>query len=270
MWRWSVALFVLCLAGCVAPDAHAPPFARVPYQPFSRAAALAVALDEWRLWGSRVDDDPLSYAPTDLNAIPERQQGFWQRVGEYWWQGMNAGERDARLTGKYDAAGQVFPASEKGDYAWSAAFVSYVMRIAGAGRKFPYAPSHAAYINAAVRGETPLLSAGDPASYAPQPGDLVCFARSWAAGLRFRDLPTQGFFPAHCGIVTGVRAGEIDMVGGNVDNAVVLTHIAATPDGRLSDNVFKWLVVLRVNYAQQQPGVSPAPRASPAPEATGA
>jgi hypothetical protein len=33
----------LWLGACVAPDAHVPPFARIPYQPFSRAAALAVA-----------------------------------------------------------------------------------------------------------------------------------------------------------------------------------------------------------------------------------
>jgi hypothetical protein len=250
MWRSSLALLILCCAGCTAPDAHAPPFARVPYQPFSRAAVLAISLDEWRLWGSRVDDDPFAVAQADAEAIPERQQGFWQRVGEYWWEGMNAGERDARLTGKYVAADHVFPASEKADYAWSAAFISYVMRIAGAGRAFPYAPAHATYIDAAVRGETPLLRAEDPATYAPQPGDLVCFARSWAARMRFKDLPTTGFFPAHCGIVTSVGAGTIDMVGGNVDNAVVLTHIAATPDGRLTDDVFNWLVVLRVNYTQ--------------------
>jgi hypothetical protein len=124
------------------------------------------------------------------------------------------------------------------------------MRIAGAGRQFPYAPAHATYINAAARGQTPLLTAEDPATYAPQPGDLVCFARSWAAGLRFQDLPTRGFFPAHCGLVTSIATGEIDMIGGNVDNAVELTHIPATPDGMLNDNVVKWLVVLRVNYAQ--------------------
>ena len=42
-----------------------------------------------------------------------------------------------------------FPASEDGTYAWSAAFVSYVMRIAGAGARFPYSASHSDYINLA-------------------------------------------------------------------------------------------------------------------------
>jgi hypothetical protein len=100
-----------------------------------------------------------------------------------------------------------------------------------------------------VRGQTPLLTAEDPAKYAPRLGDVVCFARSWAVGLRFKDLPTKGFFPAHCGIVTGGGYDEIDMVGGNVDNAVTMTKIAGLPGGLLSTAIFQWLVVLRVNYA---------------------
>jgi hypothetical protein len=71
-------------------------------------------------------------------------------------------------------------------------------------------------------------------------------------GLRDCDSMTcrqKRFFPHHCGIVTSVGTGEIDMIGGNVDNAVVLTHIPATPDGRPSDKVVNWLVVLRVDYA---------------------
>ena len=45
-----------------------------------------------------------------------------------------------------------FPAGQDGTYAWSAAFISYVMRIDGAGPKFPYAISHSTYINAARTG----------------------------------------------------------------------------------------------------------------------
>ena len=218
-------------------------------RPFSRAAAVAIALDEWRLWGSRVDNDPFSVGPVAPDAIPERQEGFWQRVGEYWWLGQNAGEGSARYTGLYDADGNVIPVGKKGDYAWSAAFISYVMRTAGAGGGFPYAPAHSTYIDAAARGQTLLLTAEDPTTYAPRAGDVVCFARSWAVNLRFKDLPTKGFFPAHCGIVTGGGYDEIDMVGGNVDNAVTMTKIAGLSGGLLSTAIFQWLVVLRVNYA---------------------
>ncbi len=247
-WRGCVGLLgAAALAGCAAPDAHAPPFARQPYEAFSRQAEVAIALGEWRLWGSRIDNDPFAYAPADLGAIPERQEGYWQRVGEYWWQGMDAGTRDARDTGKHDAGGQIFPADINGEYAWSAAFVSYVMRIAGAGAAFPYAPAHSTYIDAAMRGQTPLLTAENPAFYAPRPGDILCFGRGRAVGLRFKDLPTDGFFPAHCGIVTSTTPDEIDMVGGNVDDSVVMTQVAALPGGLLSTAIFQWLVVLRVN-----------------------
>ena len=53
---------------------------------------------------------------------------------------MNAGAPEAAWTGKHDANGIVFPAGEDGNYAWSAAFISYVMRIAGAGARFLIPP----------------------------------------------------------------------------------------------------------------------------------
>jgi len=55
------------------------------------------------------------------------------------------------LDGKHDGHGKVFPPEDDGEFAWSAAFISYVMRIAGAGAAFPYAADHAVYINAAKR-----------------------------------------------------------------------------------------------------------------------
>ena len=138
----TLALLSACAAPRPPPDAHVPPFARIPYEPFSRDAVVAIALREWRLFGSPVDDDPPgSYRPAMPDDKPERQQGLWQRIGEYWWLAMNAGAPEAAWTGRHDANGVVFPASEDGTYAWSAAFVSYVMRIAGAGAHFPYPPA---------------------------------------------------------------------------------------------------------------------------------
>ena len=163
--RAAPLLVVALLCGCAQPPSPppvaqsvVPPFARVPYQPLSRDAVVAVALREWRLFGSPVDDNPPgSYQPATPEDKPERQQGLWQRVGEYWWLAMNGGGREAAWTGKHDADGIVFPANEDGNYAWSAAFVSYVMRIAGAGAQFPYSASHSDYINLAKQmkqGET--------------------------------------------------------------------------------------------------------------------
>jgi hypothetical protein len=198
----------------------------------------------------RVDDKWESgYIQTD-STMGERQPGLWQRVGEYWWEGMNAGQPDAAWTGKHDAHGKVFPVPDNGQYAWSAAFISYVMRIAGAGEKFPYSPDHAYYINYAARAAqgkitNPLLVAEDPASYAPRLGDLICFPRGKARTLTFADLPTAHGFPAHCSIVTAGQPNQLSVIGGNVDDAVTLQHVPATDTGRIGP---PWFVVLRVMY----------------------
>ncbi len=229
---------------------HAPPFADVPYQPFSRSAAIAIATDEWRLWGSRPGEPP-DYTQTE-SSMGERQQGLWQRVGEYWWEGMNAGHPESRWTGKHDAKGNVFPIAVNGQYAWSAAFISYIMRLSGAGPAFPYAADHSTYINYAARPKAGhLLIAENPATYAPRLGDLACFPRGGAHSLNFADLPTSYNFPAHCGIVVAASASDIDIIGGNVDDAVVLEHIQTNAQGLITDTSENWFVVLRVLYSEE-------------------
>lgn len=242
---------LLALTACTAPDAHVPPFARVPYQAFSRQAVVAVTLREWRLFGAHIAESPIG--TTHAEDKPERDPGLWQRVGEYWWLGLDAGSPESGWTGKHDGSGRVFPASRDGRFAWSAAFVSYVMRIAGAGDRFPYAPDHAAYINAARRGGRWVMAAERPDAYAPVPGDIVCRGRGWAAGLKFDDLPAEPF-PSHCDIVVGPPAnGMIAVVGGNVGDSVTLRYLPVQPDGRLEDGDPPWLAVLRLSGAHDAP-----------------
>jgi hypothetical protein len=242
--------------GPMVADDHVPPFALVPWEPFAREDAIAIAMREWRLFGQTVDDDPPGtrpHPPPELK--PEREPGLWQRVGEYWWVGQDPGEREVSWTGKHDEAGVVFPAEDDGTYAWSAAFISYVMRIAGAGADFPYSPNHSTYINAAVLGTTKVLRAYPPQAYAPMAGDLMCLARGKSAGLSFADLPTVDPFPAHCDLVVQVTPGVLTVVGGNVDDAVTMKHVPVSPaglltgsDGKVLDTRYGWMVVLKVNY----------------------
>ncbi len=273
----ALGLAALALAGCaVAPktkgvtpvaqypkshgpaviDDHVPLFAAVPWQPLRRADVVAIAQREWRAFGQPIDDDPPGTRPPPLpEDKPERMPGLWQRIGEYWWIGQDPGEIEVAWTGIHDDAGRLFPPDEDGHYAWSAAFISYVMRIAGAGADFPYSPNHSTYINAAASGATPLLRAYRPTDYAPQPGDLICHGRGLAAKLTFSDLPTAGTFPSHCAIVTAVAPGTLTIIGGNVDDAVTVTHVPATAQGMLADATgavidarYPWMVVLKVNY----------------------
>jgi hypothetical protein len=220
---------------------------------------VAIAMTEWRGWGSVVDDEADDNQPAAPAAKPERQPGLWQRVGEYWWQGMNPGDFTQAWTGKHDANGAVFPAGDDEDFAWSAAFISYVMRIAGAGARFPFAPAHATYINLAREmslGRTNglVVWAEAPDAVAPDLGDLICFGRHAAARLRFADLPAPPF-PAHCDIVVGREPGRLAVIGGNVDDSVTLSHVPVTEDGRLAppggaplDALHPWMVVVRVLY----------------------
>jgi hypothetical protein len=257
--RRLVILPLLLLVACKGPempDAHVPPFAKVPYQAFSRAAVVAVALREWRLFGQNVAD-PDAEATRVIK--PEREEGLWQRVGEYWWLGLDAGSAESGWTGKHDGQGAVFAPEIDGDYAWSAAFVSYMMRIAGAGRRFPYSADHADYINAARRvslGQTTqwVVAAERVQDYAPLPGDLVCFGRGSARGLRYEDLPTERLFTSHCDIVVDTAVpGRIAVIGGNVEDSVTMTYVPVTADGKLAgpdgtvlDTRFPWMTVLRL------------------------
>jgi hypothetical protein len=253
-------MLALVLAGCTrerptAPpraalpgDIQIPPFARRPYQPFSREAAVQVALREWRAFGQ-----PIVFPDTELPFDNERVEGLWQRVGEYWWLGLPMGAAEQAYTGMHDENGRLFPPEQDGRFAWSAAFVSYVMRIAGAGQRFPYSGSHADYINAArLNPGKFVVSAEPPESYAPQRGDLICLWRD--RPLRYEDLPA-GSFASHCDIVVATRPGQLEVIGGNVDNSVAMRRIPVAPDGRLVgpdgrviDPNHPWFVVLRVNY----------------------
>ena len=251
-------LAVLLLAGaCTLPDAHVPDFARRPYEPFAREAAIAIALREWRAFGQPVDDAPPG--SLTLEAKPERLPGLWQRVGEYWWLGLDADRREHRWTGRHDENGVVFPPELDGEFAWSAAFISYVMRMAGAGPGFPYSESHADYINlgreaALGRRAGLVVMTEPPEAYAPVAGDLVCHTRGSARSLSFAELPT-GRFPSHCDIVVAAAPRSLTVIGGNVDDAVVLKHVPLTADGRLVgpdgvpvDSRYPWFAVLRILY----------------------
>ena len=268
MIRRAPLLAALALTACAAHrptppataaviDQRIPPFASVPYEPFSREAAVAIALREWRLFGSPVDDDPPGTRPHPApEDKPERQEGLWQRVGEYWWLGLATDQKEARWTGKHDESGQVFPADDDEAYAWSAAFVDYVMRIAGARNRFPYAIAHDIYIDAAndvtLHQANWAVIAQRPDAYAPQRGDLICTSRGRRT-IRFDDLPAR--FAGHCDIVVATSPGSITVVGGNVDDAVTMKHVPVTPDGKLAgpdgtvlDSRYPWFVVLRVLY----------------------
>ena len=254
------------LSGATATTAHIPPFARGPYEPFSREAAVQIALGEWRAFRQ-----PVVFPNVELPEDEEREEGLWQRVGLYWWLGLDPSWPQSAWTGIHDENGQVFPAGRDGYFAWSAAFISYVMRLAGAGSSFPYSETHSDYINAAAEHVPGVPLEPERVSvYAPQRGDLICLWRG-DRPVSFDQLPA-GRFPGHCDIVVAGTPGQLDVIGGNVDNAVAMKYIPVTADGHLAgpdgivlDPDHHWFVVLKVLY--QRDGTAPPSNAiSAAPE----
>ncbi len=250
----------------ISPTVNIPPFARVPYEPFSREAAVQIALGEWRAFRQ-----PISYPNIEPAEDEERENGLWQRVGLYWWLGLGPSWRQGGWTGKHDENGQVFPADRDGNYAWSAAFISYVMRLAGAGNSFPYSETHSDYIDEAAA-HTPgvALVAERVQDYVPQLGDLICLWRG-ARPVTFDELPA-GRFPGHCDIVVGSKPGQLAVIGGNVDNAVAMKYVPATadarlagPDGMVLDPDHHWFVVLKVMYQRDGTAAPAAISAAPLP-----
>jgi hypothetical protein len=158
----------------------------------------------------------------------------------------------------HDETGQEFDEGREDYYAWSAAFVSYVMRTAGAGPRFPYAPSHYIYINIAKQMRVGLAAgwaiiAERVDQYAPTSGDLVCYSRE-RHPLKYEKLPIR-HFAGHCDIVVSREPQQISVIGGNVDHAVTMKHVPVTPQGQLAnpggpvlDTRYSWFVVLRVLY----------------------
>lgn len=243
----------------IAQSEHSPLFARMSYKGFSRAEAIAIAEQEWRLFGQPVyDDPPPTGSDPKANSDPSRLPGAWERIGEYWWLGQDANRRESMWTGMHDESGHEFEDGQDDEYAWSAAFISYVMRTAGAGARFPYAPSHYEFIDIAKdmklgRRSGWALVAERVDSYAPAPGDLICCWRG-SKPVTYEELPASRF-AAHCDIVVSREQEQIRVLGGNVNHAVAMKHVPVTADGRLAasenhvlDTRYPWFVVLHVLY----------------------
>jgi hypothetical protein len=113
---------------------------------------------------------------------------------------------------------------------WSAAFISWVMTLVGAGAAFKRSAAHYAYVAAAKRNRIGN-DVNNPfwayriTEVAPEVGDLVCKARkppksAQCSTVSYDNIDSGSYWPAHCDIVTEVRPNEITVIGGNVGNSV--------------------------------------------------
>ncbi len=278
--RLSLAFLALAsaLSACAAP--RAPTSAPTPVR--APAAAVARVADACRAavqpaWSVRrrvvhlagCEWTAFSRPRLLLNAQgwPEAQVEFgpgesdlsvWARLGEYWDAADRGYAAQVRAAAERTGDPEVWPAWRR---AWSAAFVSWIMREARA-PGFTPDPAHSLYLEAALSRDP--RSVVDIALYAPEPGDLVCAGRGSgprdAAEFLRRLSERSGYFPAHCDVVVEVGPDHATLIGGNVKNAVTAT-VTPRVEGRLTPTATRpWAVALIL-----RDGADPCATLSPGP-----
>ena len=180
----------------------------------ARAAEIAEA--EWRFFGQQTYD--LARRRTHAGHT-EAEPGYFERVGTFWLDGTSTHGLDGRNTG----------------HPWSAAFMSWVMRTAGAGARFRYSTQHSVYISQGIRD---YVAKRDAAGYwterlsdsAAAVGDIVCWARQ--PGIDY-DHQALGDYEGHADLVVDVQQDAVQVIGGNVGDSVTKRPLAVDDTGRL-------------------------------------
>jgi hypothetical protein len=204
---------------------------------------VAIANDEWNFFGKQtMDNDSLVQ-----RGRQEGEAGYWQRVVQYWKEGLGNSRINSRLAVMSD------------NNPWSAAFISYVFKKAGAATEFPYSSAHYTYITHAISNKkngnlTSSLVGYRVTEYAPKIGDLICAPRAadkekvtYDNALSYRNSDGELFFSAHCDIVVSVGDSSIDVIGGNVSNSVTRNTVKTTGGKVTASSDRKWLVVIQNN-----------------------
>lgn len=193
---------------------------------------LAVTLSEWKRWGYSARPIGASSKIGGKEKIPpyvSYVNDYWRAVGHPSWNGNTP-------------------------QPWSAAFISFCFKTAGAGNAFPYDQGHAGYCAAILRSPATFskLRIADPASTTVDIGDVLWAARS-GDGCKpppkthqeaVLALTSGGWFCSHCDIVVEMRQGEIDAIGGNISDSVTKTTFASQA-GKITDPRNDWLGVIK-------------------------
>jgi hypothetical protein len=163
----------------------------------------------------------ISLANEEFNAwnnngkIKEGSQDTLPRLRKYWEEGSGIKKDDNYYINQ----------------AWSSAFISYLMRKAGAGDDFKYAQSHSQYIAQAVKNRkennSKKFKAYKPNEVKVEVGDLICYPRQ--SGVNY---DSQAGYMSHCDLVVSINGNNAVGVGGNVSDSVSKNNYALK-DGKI-------------------------------------
>ncbi len=248
MFRILLLILVSVLAGCgtaakktpeSAPVKAAEPQPEVQAPPpvdSLKSRILRTANEEWLDFGQQ----KVVFGENGEESIP--QVGIWEdedmlhidRVRQYW---MAVGVRG--LSGK--------DCKEP----WSAAFISWVMQIAGVPTfLFPPGSSHWEYLNHFIAASQEADSLFIPhviREYKPKAGDLICATRGSTYFDETADIlpPSLSHAKLHCDIVMETNGRNLQAIGGNVRNSVSRSFLTLTKDGYLQPTPRRpWFLVI--------------------------
>ena len=152
---------------------------------------------------SRFGDELVRIAEEELaqyGAFLAHQSPLKERIDGYW---------------RYlDPAGPPF-------HAWSAAFISYMAHLAGAGATFRYSCRHSEYVHRAINARLSGDEAAPFIGYRAEelsiaPGDIVGMNRSDLPEVEYEWAADNDHYRSHCDIVVSVTPDAITTIGGNV------------------------------------------------------
>jgi hypothetical protein len=142
---------------------------------------------------------------TAYNGILEGDSPLKERIGEYW-----------TFLHRPDLDGG-------DDVAWSAAFISFMIHLAGAGPAFPYNAQHSVYfyrtINDKLIKKKTSFWGYHPDELAIQPGDILGMNRASAPAINYDWASRHADYKSHSDIVVDVDGNSVTTIGGNVGKA---------------------------------------------------
>lgn len=158
----------------------------------------------------------------------------------------------SRLQKYWKAAGFEFTLTQLRDpdfqakWPWSAAFVSWVMKTAGAGDDFRYTASHWRYVAAAkanrIAGNDKPTRAYRVEEHSVEIGDIVVKRR---ASMTATYDNIESGHPTHGDIVVAIEDGRAVTIGGNVGHSVRTTFVDLDDDHKINDPNF--FAVLKID-----------------------
>ena len=236
--HWLPATFLLVLiipwllSGCGSGGSGGTGYADRP--PSDRVAYTA--WQEWTKFGrSTVVYGGQVNGYVNRSGVTERSEPLTSKIGDYWgscghpsWNGRSSKP-------------------------WSGAFVTWTMAHSGiSAADFPRDGRHGGYLAALYdrqqKGGRVPFALHAPNEYSPKPGDLVCTGTSgptWRhANSRTARRRIDGT-ANHCDVVTDVRGGYVQAIGGNVKNSVTMSLFPVDSRGRLVPFAGKtWFMVV--------------------------